>query len=130
MVPCLMGEIRREYRQRLYSDTYKTMLYLALEESIGSPGHFVEHLAMDEEGSRGGEEVIKFLLVLRTGDKYLALRSEWFESDVTNQLGILCDRYLANVERHDDLSMLGSPTIQLILEERSMEQTDKVWTKG
>lgn len=76
-----------------FAYTNEEMLHLALEEIIRNIGRLVMQLAIDEVESRGGEKLRTNVKVPSTGDKYLALESEWIEMKQAEASSIVCLLY-------------------------------------
>lgn len=102
--------------QKVYSYTYAKRLEVATEELIGSIRRFVQYWALEDIISASGEEAITVVTVPSTGERYLTVVSELFETYVTKELGNVYDCYVTKVDDHYHVTVLGKVTTALRLE--------------
>lgn len=71
--------------------------------------------ALDKVVIKEVGKVAKVAQVSSTGEKYLALESKYFGNYKIKELRVLYLCYLAKFRRDGNVSMLGSPTVQVVL---------------
>lgn len=61
--------------------------------------------------------------------KYLEFDSKWSKNHLTKRIGVLYDFYEDKNDNDDKVSILKRPTIDLLREKGSVQQTGRLWSK-
>lgn len=91
-------------------------------------GHFKEYRALHQVVGRNDESNLG-CAGSSTEDKYSAFETKWYLYYVLKELVVLYDCSSAEIGIYGDVSMLGNPEKKLFLENGTVRQTTRAWSR-